>query len=133
MSHGTDTLVQSHCYFPLAFSPNSTRRRIGGRVGAILSLTLYFTEGLAHSSLRVACDMEDPLQRIRNFTAALARLAPTIDDGGAAAIIQECTLAITESLEPLDESHGYFFELHHPERERFEREGWPAEQAEELT
>jgi hypothetical protein len=27
-----------------------------------------------------ACDMEKPIERIRQFTAALARLAPTIDD-----------------------------------------------------
>jgi hypothetical protein len=58
-----------------------------------------------------ACDMEKPLERIRQFTAALARLAPTIDDGQAAAIIQELTLAIEESLDELDGSHGYFFEL----------------------
>ena len=61
-----------------------------------------------------ACSMEDPLERIRNFTAALARLAPTIDDGVAAAIIQELTLAIGECLDELDESHKYFFRRHHP-------------------
>jgi hypothetical protein len=27
LSHGFDSLVQSHCYFPFAFSPSSTRRR----------------------------------------------------------------------------------------------------------
>jgi hypothetical protein len=63
-----------------------------------------------------ACNMEDPLQRIRNFTAALARLAPTMEDGQAAAIVQELTLAIAECLDELDESHGFFFELHHPNR-----------------
>jgi hypothetical protein len=67
-----------------------------------------------------ACDMEKPLQRIRQFAAALARLAPTIDDGQAAAIVQELTLAIQECLDELDGSHGFFFELHHPNRERFE-------------
>jgi hypothetical protein len=70
-----------------------------------------------------ACSMENPLARIRNFTAALARLAPTIDDESAAGIMQELTLAIAECLDELDGSHGYFFHLHHPERERCEREG----------
>jgi hypothetical protein len=60
--------------------------------------------------------MEQPLERIRNFTAALARLAPTIDDSGAAAIIQQLTLAIAESLDEVDDIHGYFFALHHPAR-----------------
>lgn len=45
-----------------------------------------------------ACGMEKPLERIRQFTAGLARLAPTIDDGQAAAIVRELTLAIEESL-----------------------------------
>jgi hypothetical protein len=34
-----------------------------------------------------ACALEKPLERIRNFTAALARLAQTIDDGQAASIV----------------------------------------------
>jgi hypothetical protein len=76
-----------------------------------------------------ACAMEKPLERIRQFTAGLARLAPTIDDGQAAAIVRELTVAIEESLDELDGSHEFFFRLHHPDRERFEREGWPTEQA----
>jgi hypothetical protein len=76
-----------------------------------------------------ACSMEDPIRRIRNLAAALARLAPTIDDEQAAAIIQTLTLEIEESLDELDETHTYFFRLHHPDRGKFEREGWPTEQA----
>jgi hypothetical protein len=76
-----------------------------------------------------ACSMEKPLERIRQFTAALARLAITMEDGQAASIVQELTLAIEECLDEVDGSHGFFFHLHHPNRERFEREGWPSEQA----
>jgi hypothetical protein len=65
-----------------------------------------------------ACAMEQPLERIRNFTAALARLAQTMEDGQAAAIVQELTLSIRECLDELEETHGFFFQLHHPERER---------------
>ena len=75
-----------------------------------------------------ACAMESPLQRIRNFTAALGRLAPTIDDGQAAGIIQTLTLEIDECLDELDGVHGFFFKLHHPDRAKFEREGWPSDQ-----
>ena|SRR5450755_2441996 len=80
-------------------------------------------------AFRQACSLEKPLERIRNFSAALARLAPTIDDEQAAAIIQTLTLEIEESLDELDETHTYFFRLHHPDRGKFEREGWPTEQA----
>jgi hypothetical protein len=83
--------------------------------------------GAAYSHAR---DMGQPIERIRNFTAALARLAPTIEDGGAAAIMQELTLAIQESLDEVDESYGYFFQLHHPDHDRFEREVWPDQVAE---
>jgi hypothetical protein len=62
-----------------------------------------------------ACAMEKPLE-LRQFTAALARLAVTMEDGQAASIVQELTLAIEESLDELDGSHGFFFELHHPDR-----------------
>jgi hypothetical protein len=80
-----------------------------------------------------ACNMERPLERIRQFTAALARLAPTIDDNQAATIVQELTLAIEECLDEVDESYGFFFHLHHPDRERFERAGWPEQAVVEAT
>ena len=65
-----------------------------------------------------ACAMEKPLERIRQYTAGLVRLAPTIDDGQAAAIVQQLTMAIEECLDELDGSHGFFFHLHHPSREQ---------------
>src|SRR5882762_5341678 len=73
---------------------------------------------------RQACALESPLERIRQFTAAIARLAPTIDDEQAAGIIQQLTLEIGESLEDLDNIHTYFFRHHHSNREQFEAEGW---------
>jgi hypothetical protein len=78
----------------------------------------------AQDAYRQACAMERPLERIRNFAAALA-------SGEGASVAQELTLAIAESLDELDDIHGFFFRLHHPDRERFEREGWPSEQAAE--
>jgi hypothetical protein len=78
---------------------------------------------------RNACDMERPLEAIRCFALALDRVAQTLNDGNAAAILQEIGLTIQARVEELDDIHGYFFQLHHPSRERFEREGWPAEQA----
>jgi hypothetical protein len=36
-------------------------------------------------------------------------------------------------VQELEKTHAYFFQLHHPDRERFEREGWPTEQATEAS
>ena len=78
-----------------------------------------------------ACSMERPLEGIRNFALALDRIAQTLDDDNTAAIVQEFGLTIQARVEELDDIHGYFFRLHHPDRDRFEREGWPSEQATE--
>ena len=76
-----------------------------------------------------ACAMENPLESIRRFALALDRIAQSLEDGNAAAILQEIGLTIQARVEELDDIHGFFFRLHHPDRERFEREGWPTEQA----
>jgi hypothetical protein len=78
-----------------------------------------------------ACDMERPLEAIRRFALALDRVAQTLGDGNGAAIVQEIGLAITARVEELDDIHRFFFRLHHPDRAKFEREGWPSEQATE--
>jgi hypothetical protein len=80
-------------------------------------------------AFRRACDMEDPLRRIRNFAGALDRIAQTLSDDNGALIVQEIALTIQARVKELDDIHGYFFQLHHPDRDRFEAEGWPTEQA----
>jgi hypothetical protein len=80
-----------------------------------------------------ACDMERPLEAIRNFALALDRIAQTLEDGNAAAIVQELGLTIQARVQELDKTHEYFFQLHHPNRDRFERDGWPTEQATEAV
>jgi len=42
-------------------------------------------------------------------------------------VVQELAQTIRALVQELDTIHGYFFRLHHPDRERFEREGWPSE------
>jgi hypothetical protein len=80
------------------------------------------TENDAYSH---ACNMEKPLDSIRNFALALDRIAQTLNDDNGAAIVQEVALTIQARVEELDDIHEFFFRLHHPDRERFEREGWP--------
>ena len=41
--------------------------------------------------------------------------------------------AIQARVDELDDIHGYFFRLHHPDRERFERDGWPEGQEGGMT
>jgi hypothetical protein len=80
-----------------------------------------------------ASDMEDPLRKIRTLAIALDRIAQTLDDENGALIVQQLGWTILEYVEELDDIHGYFHRLHHPDRERFEREGWPDEQATEAV
>jgi hypothetical protein len=80
-------------------------------------------------AFRFATGMEDPLRRIRNFAGALCRIAGTLEDDDGM-IVYELASTIRARVEELDDIHGYFFRLHHPDRARFEREGWPSEQAE---
>jgi hypothetical protein len=71
-----------------------------------------------------ACDMEGPLAGIRNFATALCMIAETLDDYEAL-VVQELAQQIRDRVPDVEKSHEFFFRLHHPDRERFEREGWP--------
>ena len=75
-----------------------------------------------------ACDMEDPLVGIENFAGALGRVAQTLADGDGV-IVLHLAQSIRTLVQELEKTHEYFFRLHHPDRGRFEREGWPTEQA----
>jgi hypothetical protein len=81
-----------------------------------------------------ACEMEKPLEAIRNFASALCRIAGTLDDDDGEMIVYELARTICARVEELDNIHSYFFRLHHPDRDRFERDGWPDdEQATEAS
>jgi hypothetical protein len=73
--------------------------------------------------------MEKPLEGIRDFAGALCRVAETLnnDDG---VIVQQLAQTIRALVQELDKTHEYFFQLHHPDRERFEHEGWPSSKPE---
>jgi hypothetical protein len=71
--------------------------------------------------------MERPLEGIRNFVGALCRIAGTLNDDDGAMIVYELAQTIRERVQELDDIHEHFFRLHHPDRERFEHEGWPTD------
>ena len=80
-------------------------------------------------AFRHACDMEDPLVGIENFAGALCRVAQTLADGDGVIVLQ-LAQTIRALVQELEKTHEYFFKLHHPDRERFEREGWPSSEPE---
>jgi hypothetical protein len=77
-------------------------------------------------AFNIACKMERPLVGIRTYASALARVAETLDDDDGV-IVQRLAVSIREHAEEMDNIHEYFFRLNHPDRERFEREGWPSD------
>jgi hypothetical protein len=62
-----------------------------------------------------ACGMEDPLRGIRNFAGALCKIAGTLE-GDDGMIVYELALTIQARVDELDNIHGYFCRLHHPDR-----------------
>ena len=60
---------------------------------------------------------------------ALCRVAETLnnDDG---VIVQQLAQTIGELVQELENTHEYFFRLHHPHRAEFEHEGWPSSEPE---
>jgi hypothetical protein len=77
---------------------------------------------MSKNAFRYATDMENPLVGIRNFAAALCRIAETLDDDDGL-IVQELAFGILDRIQELEKSHEYFFRLHHPERKRLELAG----------
>jgi hypothetical protein len=80
-----------------------------------------------------ACAMEDPLAGIEHLAGALMRVARTLADDGDTVIILHLAEAIRAHVRELDEAHQFFFRHTHPDRGKFEREGWPEDQAAEAT
>jgi len=70
--------------------------------------------------------IERPLCSIRNLATALALMSEALDEPGTSAV-QQVTVALLDHVTKIEEEHSSLFRLTHPDRERFEREGWPSE------
>jgi hypothetical protein len=68
-------------------------------------------------------NIERPLSSIRNYAAGLAMISETMGEEGL--VVQEMSWAITDLVKKIDKEYSALFKLTHPDRERFEREGWP--------
>lgn len=71
--------------------------------------------------------MEDLILAIQNYATALSLIGETMEEREGMAT---CQLArdILSNLEELEEKRCELFKRHHPDRQRFEREGWPGEE-----
>jgi hypothetical protein len=71
-------------------------------------------------------NLEPPLTNIRRFLDALALISETLDEPGGSAVNVIVHAAIDHAAE-VESEYVSLFRLTHPDRERFEREGWPGE------
>ena len=74
-----------------------------------------------------ATNLEDPLTSIRNVVSALCLISETMEEPFGSVVL-ELARNIGDSVQQLDKEHEYFFRLHHPGREQFERDGWPSDE-----
>lgn len=70
-------------------------------------------------------DMEIPLDTVRNLVTGLALIAETLNDSDGRAIQSIAWLAI-EKCDAIEEMRKNLFRLTHPQRDHFEKEGWPS-------
>jgi len=73
----------------------------------------------------VVTEMEDDLEAATSFCAAIALITETMNDSHASAPIQRLAWEIKNRVALAEEKRCKLFKLTHPDRQRFEREGWP--------
>jgi hypothetical protein len=77
---------------------------------------------------RHVCNIEQPISHIRGLMGALNMIAETLDETESAAVFSVVWAALTHITE-IDTEYSTLFRLTHSDRERFDREGWPTDQA----
>jgi hypothetical protein len=78
----------------------------------------------------LVCSMEEPTQDVRNFAGLIARFAETIEEESDGAALQAAAHHIVDLAKNLEELQGKAFRLLHPNREHFDRVGWPGDKSE---
>lgn len=71
-------------------------------------------------------DLEDHIGAVDDLLHALMMLAETLDDDNRSAVWRVAFIAQKE-MEAIGELHKKLFRLLHPDRLRYEREGWPCD------
>ena len=81
---------------------------------------------MSNETFAIVWRIEAPLASAGRLADALALLTETADEPHASAM-NEIIHMLLEHLAQVGEEYCSLFRLHHPDRERFEREGWPAD------
>ena len=69
--------------------------------------------------------MERPVDEARIFAKALSMIAETIDtDDGS--VVQLLAWSIMDRCDRIEKNRGELFHLTHPNRDHFEKVGWPS-------
>ena len=85
------------------------------------------TNTSAGETFEHVCSIERPLTGIRHYLNGLMIISETIDEphGGA---INEMVWTMQDKMKELQREYSTLFKLTHPDRERFERDGWPGDE-----
>jgi hypothetical protein len=70
------------------------------------------------------CKIEHPLGATKRLADALALITETIDEPEASAM-NEIVHTMLRHLADIDTEYSFLFRLHHPNRDHFEKQGWP--------
>jgi hypothetical protein len=78
----------------------------------------------------IICDMEEPLIAVKDFARLIAGFVATMGDSNDGAAVQAAAYHIVDLAEAVEERRGKAFRLLHPNREHFDRVGWPDDKSE---
>ena len=84
---------------------------------------------MTNATFAHVCKIERPLGAVQRLGDALALITETIEEPGASAM-NEIVHVMLEHVAEIEEEYAFLFKLHHPDRERFERNGWPGAKSE---
>lgn len=74
---------------------------------------------------RHVSDMENPLATVADILKGLALIAETMDEDHGGVVQRMAWLAL-DQCKAAERLRGELFHLTHPNREHFEKEGWPS-------
>ena len=82
---------------------------------------------LVEGAFAFVTDMEDDVTAVEQFATALAFIAETLDEAEGA-VVQRLALTIKARAKSIEVRRGYLFQLLHPNRDHFEKAGWPGDE-----
>jgi hypothetical protein len=84
------------------------------------------------STFTAACDMEEPLAAVRDYTSLILEIASgDAMDTDVALGVQQLARNMRREIEAAEELRCGIFRANHPNRKHFERDGWPGDKLDE--